>query len=166
MFTFHPKDILLFITTVRCSIHYLFYHPIHPSTYMKNWAHCAWGMSRIQIYLTSFQQTDPLPSLPACVQIAGTQAPGCLAADQGTGDIISSCLFSISLPGRPHVTLTQLGHAMRGPVSKACTVIVNTAITDVKIPPHFSALAVGWLQPFQRTCCITRNCQDWTRTER
>ena len=26
---------------------------------------------------------------------------------------------------------------MRGPVSKACTVIVNTAITDVKIPPIF-----------------------------
>ena len=148
MFTLHPKDILLFITTVRCSIHYLFYHPIHLSTYMKNWAHCASGMSRIQIYLTSFQQTDPLPSLPACVQIAGTQAPGCLAADQGTGDIISSCLFSISLPGRPHVTLTQLGHAMRGPVSKACTVIVNTAITDVKNSSPFFCAGRGLTSAF------------------
>ena len=98
------------------------------------------GMSRIQIPLPCFRDTDPLPSLPAGVQVAETQAPGCLAADQDTDDIIASCLYGISLPGWPHVTLTQLGHAMRGPVSKACTVIVNTAITDVKIPPIF----LGW----------------------
>ena len=94
-------------------------------------------MCRIEIPLHCFLHSDPPPSLPAGVQIAETQAPGCLAADQDTDDIIASCLYSISLPGWPHVTLTQLGHAMRGPVSKACTVIVNTAITDVKIPPIF-----------------------------
>ena len=69
----------------------------------------------------------PPLSLPARVQVAETQAPGCLAAEQDTDDIIPSCLYSISLPGWPHVTLTQLRHAMRGPVSKAGTVIVNTA---------------------------------------